>query len=67
MVSKASEDLLHALRAPIHSMSYLRRREIDIERTVEVWTEFIIGGRQTLEKRYRLEADAKRDSSKDDY
>lgn len=40
------------VNAPIHSMSYLRRRRIDIDRTVDVWTEFIVGGWQALEKRF---------------
>lgn len=40
------------VNAPIHSMSYLRLRKIDIDRTVDVWTEFIVGGWRALEKRY---------------
>lgn len=40
------------INAPIASMSYLRRRNIDLDRTIDVWTEFIIGGWQALEKRY---------------
>jgi len=40
------------VNAPIQSMTYLRRHEIDIDRTIEVWTEFIIGGWQALQKRY---------------
>ncbi len=40
------------VNAPIHSMRYLRHQNIDIERTVEVWTEFIVGGWQALQKRY---------------
>ena len=31
------------VNAPIHSMAYLHRQDIDIERTIDVWTEFIIG------------------------
>jgi len=40
------------VNAPIHSMSYLHRQDVDIERTIEVWTEFIIGGWQALQNRY---------------
>jgi len=40
------------VNAPIHSMGYLRSRHIDIDRTIEVWTAFIIGGWQALQERY---------------
>jgi AcrR family transcriptional regulator len=40
------------VNAPIHTMSYLRRHRIDIDRTVDVWTEFIVGGWQALQKQY---------------
>jgi AcrR family transcriptional regulator len=40
------------VNAPMHSMSYLRRQGVDVERTIEVWTEFIVGGWLALEKRY---------------
>jgi hypothetical protein len=40
------------VNAPIHSMTYLRRQEVDIDRTIDVWTEFIIGGWQALQKHY---------------
>jgi AcrR family transcriptional regulator len=40
------------VNAPIHSMAYLRRQQVDIDRTIDVWTEFIIGGWQALQKRY---------------
>lgn len=40
------------VNAPIHSMKYLRRQEIDIDRTIDVWTEFIVGGWEALNKRY---------------
>ncbi len=41
------------INAPIHSMPYLRRRNVDIDHTVEVWTEFILGGWRAVEARYR--------------
>lgn len=41
------------INAPIHSMGYLQRRNIGIEQTIEVWTEFILGGWRALEARYR--------------
>ena len=40
------------VNAPIHSMDYLRRHKVDIDRTVEVWSEFIVGGWRALEERY---------------
>jgi AcrR family transcriptional regulator len=40
------------VNAPIHSMAYLRRQEVDIDRTIEVWTEFILGGWRALQERY---------------
>lgn len=40
------------VNAPIHSMSHLHSQKIDIDRTIDVWTEFIIGGWQALQKRY---------------
>ena len=40
------------VNAPIHSMAYLRHHDIDIDRTIDVWTEFIIGGWQALQQRY---------------
>lgn len=40
------------VNAPIHSMAYLRNHAVDIERTIDVWTEFILGGWQALQKRY---------------
>ena len=40
------------INAPIHSMPYLRRRSVDIDRTVEVWSEFILGGWRAVEARY---------------
>jgi AcrR family transcriptional regulator len=40
------------VNAPIHSMSYLHHQDIDIEQTIEVWSEFIVGGWQALRKRY---------------
>jgi AcrR family transcriptional regulator len=40
------------INAPIHSMPYLRRRKVDLQRTVEVWSEFILGGWQAVEARY---------------
>lgn len=40
------------VNAPIHSMSHLHRQQIDIDRTVDVWTEFIIGGWRALQQRY---------------
>lgn len=40
------------VNAPIHSMTYLKHQQIDIDRTIEVWSEFIVGGWQALEKRY---------------
>ena len=44
------------INAPIHSMTYLRRQKVDIERTIEVWTEFIVGGWQALQKRFGQDA-----------
>jgi AcrR family transcriptional regulator len=49
------------INAPIHSMPYLRRRKVDIDRTVDVWSEFILGGWRAVEARY---ATAPRDKSK---
>ncbi len=43
------------INAPIYSMGYLRRRKVDIDETIEVWTEFILGGWRALEARYRQE------------
>jgi AcrR family transcriptional regulator len=40
------------VNAPIHSMAHLRRRDTDIDRTIDVWTEFIIGGWQALQRRF---------------
>ena len=40
------------VNAPIHSMAYLRHHDIGIDRTIDVWTEFIIGGWQALQQRY---------------
>jgi len=40
------------INAPIHSMPYLRRRNVAIDRTVEVWSEFILGGWQAVAARY---------------
>jgi AcrR family transcriptional regulator len=40
------------VNAPIHSMRYLQREKVDIDRTVEVWSEFIVGGWEALQKRY---------------
>jgi AcrR family transcriptional regulator len=44
------------VNAPIHSMAYLRNRNIDIDRTIDVWTEFIIGGWQALQNRFGSES-----------
>lgn len=41
------------VNAPIHSVSYLARKEIPIDRTSEVWREFIAGGWRALEEKYR--------------
>ena len=40
------------VNAPIQSMAYLRRQNIDIERTIDVWTTFIVGGWQALQQTY---------------
>lgn len=40
------------VNAPIHSMAYLHRQDVDIDRTIEVWTEFILGGWEALRRRY---------------
>jgi AcrR family transcriptional regulator len=40
------------INAPIHSMPYLRRRGVDIDRSIEVWSAFIVGGWQALRSRY---------------
>ena len=42
------------MNAPIHSISPLKRRGIDASETIEVWTEFILGGWKALEARYRV-------------
>tara|TARA_Y100001933_G_scaffold252623_1_gene291875 strand:- start:2741 stop:3331 length:591 start_codon:yes stop_codon:yes gene_type:complete len=40
------------LNAPIYSMASLRRRDVDIDEAIEVWSEFIIGGWRALEARF---------------
>jgi AcrR family transcriptional regulator len=40
------------VNAPIHSIPALRRRGINADRTIDVWSEFIIGGWKALEVRY---------------
>lgn len=40
------------VNAPIHSMHYLHRQEVEIDRTIDVWSEFILGGWQALQARY---------------
>ncbi len=40
------------VNAPIHTAQALRRRGIDTERTIEVWSTFIIGGWKELEAQY---------------
>ncbi len=42
------------VNAPINSMATLKRRGLDIDRTIEVWSEFIIGGWRALETWYRV-------------
>ena len=49
------------VNAPIHSMAYLRGQQIDIDRTIEVWSEFIIGGWQALQAHYGDAGDPPRD------
>lgn len=46
------------VNAPIHSMGHLRRRDIDLERTIDVWTEFIIGGWHALQRRFGVDSAA---------
>jgi AcrR family transcriptional regulator len=41
-----------AVNAPIHSMTYLKRQRIDLDRTIDVWTEFMLGGWRALQERY---------------
>lgn len=40
------------VNAPIHSMRHLHRQGVDIDRTIDVWTEFIIGGWEALQARF---------------
>lgn len=40
------------INAPIHSMSYLSKKGVDLDRTIEVWSDFIVGGWQALQKKY---------------
>lgn len=40
------------VNAPIHSVSYLARQEIPIDRTIEVWREFVAGGWRALQRKY---------------
>ncbi len=40
------------INAPIHSMSYLSKQGIDLDQTIEVWSEFILGGWRALQHRY---------------
>lgn len=40
------------VNAPIHAIPPLRRRGIDADRTIDVWSEFIIGGWKALEARF---------------
>jgi TetR/AcrR family transcriptional regulator, fatty acid biosynthesis regulator len=41
-----------AVNAPIHSMTHLKRQHIDLDRTIDVWTEFMLGGWRALQERY---------------
>lgn len=50
------------VNAPIHSIPSLRRRGITAERTIEVWSEFIIGGWKALEARYGVHSKAAKQS-----
>jgi len=45
------------VNAPIHSMGYLRRQDVDIDQAIEVWSEFILGGWRALQRRFGNEAD----------
>jgi len=40
------------VNAPIHSMTYLRRQGVSIDRTIDVWTAFILGGWEALREQY---------------
>jgi AcrR family transcriptional regulator len=40
------------INAPIYSMAYMRRRDVDIDEAIEVWSEFIIGGWRALQARF---------------
>lgn len=40
------------INAPIHSMTYLNRKQIDLDQTVKVWSTFIVGGWQALQAEY---------------
>ena len=40
------------VNAPIHTVSYLTRKQVPIDRTIEVWREFVAGGWRALESRY---------------
>ena len=44
--------VIMVVNAPIQSMTHLRRHDVDIDLTIEVWSEFILGGWRALEKRY---------------
>lgn len=40
------------VNAPIHSVSHLKRQDIPIDRTIEVWREFVAGGWRALQAKY---------------
>ena len=40
------------INAPIQTMRYLGNKEVDLDQTIDVWTEFVIAGWRGLEKRF---------------
>jgi AcrR family transcriptional regulator len=44
--------------APIHAMAQLRRRQIDLDQTIDVWCNFIIAGWEGLRNSYAGGADS---------
>jgi AcrR family transcriptional regulator len=52
------------INAPIHSIGRLRRYGVPAERTIEVWSEFIIGGWKALNARYGSAAKRPRDPAR---
>ena len=59
------------VNAPIHSMAYLKKRDVPLDTTIEVWQEFVAGGWRALREKYgrppgtQTNADLPPDSSND--